>query len=265
MQQPRQARVNTKPCYVSGCVNVLGISQHVTFHSIPRCPERRARWLQVLPSNGRKCSINSARICGAHFVSGKPNRYPHNIDYVPTLSLRCTRQSYTLSCINSTSNAAQQSAAQQSAAQQSAAQQSAAQQSAAQQSAAQQSAAQHRLNINSVQQASTIIQNVDGKLFYTLSDGGFDSSVGKTPNNNYISLQPDAFVKRKDVETSPLTEMKAIDNCNKLTTGLPGIILIGSKDEQVLTKNAEPLTIITSYEPYTIINVGQDQDICYPQ
>lgn len=64
-------------CCAIGCKNRHGQSKEIHFHRIPstRTPfeeERRALWLQAINrTDWNEDTIANARICSAHFISGK--------------------------------------------------------------------------------------------------------------------------------------------------------------------------------------------------
>ena len=83
---------------------VLRAAKHkISFHAIPkilsnqgqeqeeRTRERRTRWIAAISRDDTKTKrvLDSERVCGRHFVSGKAAKDwdVHNIDWVPTLNL----------------------------------------------------------------------------------------------------------------------------------------------------------------------------------
>ena len=91
-----------KVCIVFGCSSKRG-KHRVTFASIPKIVtdqgeeheeltrERRRLWISAISrgDTNTKNILDSKRVCGLHFVSGKaaPVWDRHNIDWVPTLNL----------------------------------------------------------------------------------------------------------------------------------------------------------------------------------
>lgn len=89
-------------CIVVGCGSKSG-KHSVTFNCIPKVVtsqgeewedltrERRNRWIAAVSRDDVKSKniLDSERVCGLHFVSGKPAPTwdKHNIDWVPTLNL----------------------------------------------------------------------------------------------------------------------------------------------------------------------------------
>ena len=89
-------------CIVVGCSSKSG-KHKLSFHSIPkiisnqgqeqeeRTKERRTRWIAAISREDTKTKrvLDSERVCGRHFVSGKAAKDwdVHNIDWVPTLNL----------------------------------------------------------------------------------------------------------------------------------------------------------------------------------
>ena len=89
-------------CIVVGCGSKSG-KHKISFHAIPkilsnqgqeheeRTRERRTRWIAAISRDDTKTKrvLDSERVCGRHFVSGKAAKDwdVHNIDWVPTLNL----------------------------------------------------------------------------------------------------------------------------------------------------------------------------------
>ena len=89
-------------CIVVGCGSKSG-KHKVSFHTIPkivsnqgqeheeRTRERRTRWIAAISREDTKTKgvLDSERVCGRHFVSGRAAKdwEVHNIDWVPTLNL----------------------------------------------------------------------------------------------------------------------------------------------------------------------------------
>ena len=89
-------------CIVVGCGSKSG-KHKVSFHTIPkivsnqgqeheeRTRERRTRWIAAISREDTKTKgvLDSERVCGRHFVSGRAAKDwdVHNIDWVPTLNL----------------------------------------------------------------------------------------------------------------------------------------------------------------------------------
>ena len=89
-------------CIVVGCGSKSG-KHKLSFHTIPkivsnqgqeheeRTKERRTRWIATISRNDTKAKrvLDSQRVCGRHFVSGKAAKDwdVDNIDWVPTLYL----------------------------------------------------------------------------------------------------------------------------------------------------------------------------------
>ncbi|XP_072043471.1 uncharacterized protein [Amphiura filiformis] len=82
-------------CAVHGCTNTTLKVHHPSFHRFPALPgqeDRRKKWVNaVLTSNGGCVTSWSwwpaptSRICGDHFISGKPNQDPDHPDYIPSV------------------------------------------------------------------------------------------------------------------------------------------------------------------------------------
>ncbi|XP_028274010.1 protein ALP1-like isoform X2 [Parambassis ranga] len=73
-----------KSCCVVGCKNRFNKNSELSFHRLPKCRERRSKWIAAI----RRKNWNPAAetwICGRHFVSGKKSNDPLHPDYVPCL------------------------------------------------------------------------------------------------------------------------------------------------------------------------------------
>lgn len=74
-------------CCIKGCPNVRTTSE-LSFFKFPDYPEDRVHsWILA---SGHKGAKKSWKICGAHFVLGKPSPNSEHVDYVPTLHLPST-------------------------------------------------------------------------------------------------------------------------------------------------------------------------------
>ena len=90
-------------CVVFGCGSRSDREKGIGFNRIPSVinnkstfeeeltTERREKWIQAISRGDTKAKdvLKSERVCGKHFVSGKPSPYwdKHNVDWVPTLEL----------------------------------------------------------------------------------------------------------------------------------------------------------------------------------
>ena len=90
-------------CVVFGCGSKSDREKGIGFYRIPSVinnksafeeeltTERREKWIQAISRGDTKAKdvLKSERVCGKHFVSGKPSPYwdKHNEDWVPTLEL----------------------------------------------------------------------------------------------------------------------------------------------------------------------------------
>ena len=90
-------------CVVFGCGSRSDREKGIGFYRIPSVinnkstfeeeltTERREKWIQAISRGDTKAKdvLKSERVCGKHFVSGKPSPYwdKHNVDWVPTLEL----------------------------------------------------------------------------------------------------------------------------------------------------------------------------------
>ena len=90
-------------CVVFGCGSRSDRDKRIGFYLIPSVVtskgefeeeltvERREKWIKAISRGDTKLKdvLNSERVCGKHFVSGKPAPYwhKHDVDWVPTLQL----------------------------------------------------------------------------------------------------------------------------------------------------------------------------------
>ncbi|XP_061626857.1 uncharacterized protein LOC133476892 isoform X1 [Phyllopteryx taeniolatus] len=79
-------------CCVLGCTNSRSIAGKLKFYRLPTAyrpfqANRRCLWLEVLQKvNGSAEELKeNARICGAHFISGRPSMDQDNPDFVPSV------------------------------------------------------------------------------------------------------------------------------------------------------------------------------------
>ena len=71
-------------CCAFNCTNRFNRDSGIGFYTIPAKQVRREAWLRAFSLAGREAKL-SDRLCGEHFVSGRPSRDPKNVDYVLTL------------------------------------------------------------------------------------------------------------------------------------------------------------------------------------
>ena len=62
----------------------MTLSLEIGFYVIPANIERRQRWITAISRDDWQPK-KSDRICGQHFVHGKPSKNPEDVDYVPTI------------------------------------------------------------------------------------------------------------------------------------------------------------------------------------
>ena len=90
-------------CVVFGCASRSDRDKGIGFYRIPSVitnkgefeeeltTERRAEWIKAISRGDTESKdvLKSERVCGKHFVSGKPAPYwhKHDVDWVPTLQL----------------------------------------------------------------------------------------------------------------------------------------------------------------------------------
>lgn len=77
-------------CCAVNCTNrkKSGSSQSstLTFYRIPNNEKRRQLWIAAIKRQSwSETSISNARVCSAHFISGKKSDDPTNPDYVPSV------------------------------------------------------------------------------------------------------------------------------------------------------------------------------------
>uniref|UniRef100_A0A2L2YF12 THAP-type domain-containing protein n=1 Tax=Parasteatoda tepidariorum TaxID=114398 RepID=A0A2L2YF12_PARTP len=74
----------TPTCCAYGCLNKFEKGKGLGFYRFPSQKNRRILWILAVR---RKYFVPNkhTRICGAHFVTGKPSRHPAHPDYIPTL------------------------------------------------------------------------------------------------------------------------------------------------------------------------------------
>ena len=84
-------------CCAVNCTNRFKRDSGIGFYTIPAKQVRREAWLRAISRAGWEAK-SSDRLCGEHFVCGRPSRDPKNVDYVDTLQgwqaeskLQCTR------------------------------------------------------------------------------------------------------------------------------------------------------------------------------
>ena len=60
------------------------------YYEFPKQPQAKTHWIAATGRKDINCKTISkfAKVCGCHFLSGKPNRKDrNNVDYVPTLQI----------------------------------------------------------------------------------------------------------------------------------------------------------------------------------
>ncbi|CAN7988685.1 unnamed protein product [Ixodes pacificus] len=79
-------------CSAVGCTNSSKNASNARFYRFPAVslhPKKRAKWIQALRRQNPdgtpwEPTVNS-RVCSAHFVGGKPSRYPDHPDFAPSV------------------------------------------------------------------------------------------------------------------------------------------------------------------------------------
>jgi hypothetical protein len=72
-------------CCAVHCTNQFKKGSGIGFYVFPMNVERKKRWLQAISRGGGWLPKDHDRLCGAHFVSGKPSHDPKSVDFVPTI------------------------------------------------------------------------------------------------------------------------------------------------------------------------------------
>ena len=70
-------------CCAVNCTNRFKKGSGINFYVIPVKAERRQAWVKAI-SRANWVPKSSDRLCGQHFVQGKPSNDPTNVDYIPT-------------------------------------------------------------------------------------------------------------------------------------------------------------------------------------
>ena len=78
--------VRTMPvsCCAVDCTNRFTKGSGVGFFVFPVDPERKKKWIHAI-SRDKWEPKSHDRLCGEHFVNGRPSKEPTNVDYVPTI------------------------------------------------------------------------------------------------------------------------------------------------------------------------------------
>jgi hypothetical protein len=71
-------------CCSVGCTSRFSVGSGIGFFVFPVDKARKDKWVRAVSRQNWQPTA-STRICGEHFVSGKPSRDPNSVDYVPTL------------------------------------------------------------------------------------------------------------------------------------------------------------------------------------
>ena len=71
-------------CCSVGCTNRFSVGSGIGFFVFPVDKACKDKWVRAVSRQNWQPTASS-RICGEHFVSGKPSRDPNSVDYVPTL------------------------------------------------------------------------------------------------------------------------------------------------------------------------------------
>ena len=71
-------------CCAFGCASRYSKKKGVKLYRFPRDPERRSLWIQAIKREKWQPNEHS-RICGRHFISGRPSRFRNDPDFVPSI------------------------------------------------------------------------------------------------------------------------------------------------------------------------------------
>ena len=66
------------------CTNRFRKGSGVVFFVFPVDPERKKKWIHAI-SRDKWEPKSHDRLCGEHFVNGRPSKDPTNVDYIPTI------------------------------------------------------------------------------------------------------------------------------------------------------------------------------------
>ena len=71
-------------CCAFGCASRYSKKKGVKLYRFPRDPERRSLWIQAIKREKWQPNEHS-RVCGRHFISGRPSRFRNDPDFVPSI------------------------------------------------------------------------------------------------------------------------------------------------------------------------------------
>jgi hypothetical protein len=71
-------------CCAFGCASRYSKKKGVKLYRFPMDPERRSLWIQAIKREKWQPTEHS-RICGRHFISGRPSRFRNDPDFVPSI------------------------------------------------------------------------------------------------------------------------------------------------------------------------------------
>lgn len=80
-------------CCAVNCTNRFKKGSGIGFYVFPVNVERKKGWLQAISRGGGRSPKDHDRLCGAHFVSGKPSHDPKSVDFVPTIFFNSRKRS----------------------------------------------------------------------------------------------------------------------------------------------------------------------------
>ena len=82
-------------CCAVNCANRFQKGSGIGFYVFPMDSERKQRWVRAISRDRWEPKLTD-RLCGEHFVSGRPSKNPEDIDYMPTVFKDRKRRSGTL-------------------------------------------------------------------------------------------------------------------------------------------------------------------------
>ena len=66
------------------CVNRFQIRSGIGFYVFPVDSERKQHWVRAISQDRWEPKLTD-RLCGEHFVSGRPSKNPEDIEYMPAV------------------------------------------------------------------------------------------------------------------------------------------------------------------------------------
>ena len=78
-------------CCTVDCTNCFTKGSGVVFFVFPVDPERKKKWINAISRNKWEPKSHD-RLCGEHFVTGRPSKETTNVDCVPAIFKDCKRR-----------------------------------------------------------------------------------------------------------------------------------------------------------------------------